>query len=119
MFTTEETTFVDIIFFQFRSFIFKENQIVVEEDNPSEENVTELLDGIDIDDIGNLEDLLRIVFIYEECANLKVFVGGGELTRHINKRRNQALYKLIDVHSATNVLCESISAVSMWNIVNQ
>ena len=36
--------------------------------------VKEELDGIDIDDIGNLEDLLRIVFIYEECGNLKVFV---------------------------------------------
>ena len=41
----------------------------------------EKLDGIDVDDIENLEDLLRIVFIYEDCGNLKVFVGGGELTR--------------------------------------
>ena len=32
----------------------------------------EKLDGIDIDDIGNLEDLLRLVFI-RECGNLKVF----------------------------------------------
>ena len=60
MFTTEETTFADIDFFQFpKSFTFKENHIV-EENNPSEKNVTEELDGIDIDDIGNLEDLLRI-----------------------------------------------------------
>ena len=58
MFTTEETTFTYIDFFY--SFIFKENQVIVEEDNPSEKNVTEELDGIDIDDIGNLEDLLRI-----------------------------------------------------------
>ena len=28
--------------------------------------VKEELDGIDIDDTGNLEDLLRIVFIHEE-----------------------------------------------------
>ena len=28
------------------------------------------LGGIDIDDIGNLEDLLRIVFIHEEYGNL-------------------------------------------------
>ena len=60
---------------------------MVEEDNPSEKNVTEELDGIDIDDIGNLEDLLRIVFIHEECGNLKVFVGGGELTRNINEKK--------------------------------
>ena len=46
--------------------------------------VTEELDGIDIDDIGNLEDLLRIVFVHEEWGNLKVFVDGGELTVNIN-----------------------------------
>ena len=59
----------------------------MEEANPSEKNVTEELDGIDIDDTGNLEDLLRIVFIHEECENLKIFVGGGELNRHINKKK--------------------------------
>ena len=46
--------------------------------------VKEELDGIDICDIGNLEDLLRIVLIHEECGNLKSFVDGGELTRNIN-----------------------------------
>ena len=35
------------------SFIFKENHIV-EENKPSEKNVTEELNGIDIDGIGNL-----------------------------------------------------------------
>ena len=49
--------------------------------------VKEELNGIDIDDIGNLEDLLRIVFIHEECGNLKVFVDGGELTTNINKKK--------------------------------
>ena len=49
--------------------------------------VKEELDGIDIDDIGNLENLLRIMFIHEEYGNLKVFVGGGELTRNINKKK--------------------------------
>ena len=47
--------------------------------------VKEELEGIDLDDIGNLEDLPRIVFIHEEWGNLKVFVDGGELTRNINK----------------------------------
>ena len=45
--------------------------------------VKEELDYIDIDDIGNLEDLLRIVFLHEEFGNLKVFVDDGELTRNI------------------------------------
>ena len=59
----------------------------MEENNPSEKNVTEELDGIDIGGIGNLEDSLRIVFVHEECWNLKVYVGGGELTRHTNKKK--------------------------------
>ena len=31
----------------------------------------EKLDGIDIDDLENLEDSPRLVFIDEECGNLK------------------------------------------------
>ena len=31
----------------------------------------EKLGGIDIDDLGNLEDSPRLVFIDEECGNLK------------------------------------------------
>ena len=27
------------------------------------------------------------MFIHEECENLKVFVGCGELTRHINEKK--------------------------------
>ena len=49
--------------------------------------IKEELDGIDINDTGNLEDLLRIVFIHEECGNLKVLVDDGELTRDINKKK--------------------------------
>ena len=57
--------------------------------NPSEKIVIakEELDGIDIDDTGNLEYLLRIVFIHEECGNLIVFVDGRELTGNINKKK--------------------------------
>ena len=47
--------------------------------------VKEKLNGIDIDNIGNLEDLLRIVLIHEECGNLQVIVDGGDLTRNVNK----------------------------------
>ena len=47
--------------------------------------IKEELDGIDIYDIGNLEDLLRIVLIHEECGNLQVIVDGGDLTRNVNK----------------------------------
>ena len=44
--------------------------------------------GIDIDNIGSLEDLPRIAFIREECGNTKGFVDGGELARNINKKNN-------------------------------
>ena len=47
--------------------------------------VREELDSVGIDDTGHLEDLLRVVFINEECGNFKVFADGGELTRIINK----------------------------------
>ena len=49
--------------------------------------VKEEINDIDIDDIGNLEDLLRILFIHEECGNLKVSVDGGELNRIINEKK--------------------------------
>ena len=57
------------------SFIFRENYVFIEEkDNPSDEvaMVEEELDGIDIDSTANLVDLLRLMFIDEECGNLKV-----------------------------------------------
>ena len=57
------------------SFIFRENYVFIEEkDNPSDEvaMVEEELDGIDIDGTANLVDLLRLMFIDEECGNLKV-----------------------------------------------
>ena len=49
--------------------------------------VEEELDGIDLDDIGNLEDLLRLVFINEKCENLIVVRDGGERTRNKNQKK--------------------------------
>ena len=60
--------------------------------------VKEELDGIDVDDIGNLEDLLRIAFIHEECVTVE------SLLEILTNKRSQAFYKLIDVHSVTNVI---------------
>ena len=47
--------------------------------NPSNKvaTVEEELDGINIDDIGNLMDFPRLMFIDEECGNIKVVVDGG------------------------------------------
>ena len=49
--------------------------------------VEEDLDCIDTDDIGNLEDSPRLVFIDEECGNLIVVIDGGKLTRNINQKK--------------------------------
>ena len=40
------------------------------------------------------------------------------LLEQLTKRKSQAFYKLIDVHSVTNVLGDIISSINMWNIVN-
>ena len=56
--------------------------------------VKEELDGIDINDIGNFEDLLRIVFIHKECGNLKVFIDDGELTRNITKKKKPGVLQV-------------------------
>ena len=58
-----------------RSSIFKENRIFIEEkDNPSDKVVIveEELDDVDIDGIGNLVDLPRLMLIDQQCGNLKI-----------------------------------------------
>ena len=71
--------------------------------------VYEELNYTDIDEIGNIEDSPRLVFIYEECGNLVVV--------HINqKKKSEVLQSLIGVHSAKNIVGESIYSVAMWNI---
>ena len=40
--------------------------------------------GIEKVDISNLQDLVRLVLISEECRNLKVVIDGIEFTRNIN-----------------------------------
>ena len=68
------------------SFTFKGNHVIIrKEDNPSEKFVIfeEELDGI-----GNLEDLPRIVCIDKKCRNLIVFLY-GDFTRSINQNRTE------------------------------
>ena len=64
--------------------IFKENHVLIKGDNPSELFIVEEeLGGIDRDDIENLEDLLRLVLISDECGYPNVVVDDGELTINI------------------------------------
>ena len=67
----------------------KKNHGFIEKSNLSEKHVIveEELDCSDIDDIGNLEDSPRLVFIDEGCGNLIVVNDGGELTRNINQKK--------------------------------
>ena len=61
--------------YYFSSFILNHpNHGFIEEDYPSEKVVIveEELNRVDINDIGNLENLIRFVFIDEECGNFKV-----------------------------------------------
>ena len=73
----------------------------------------------DIDDIGNLEDLLRIVFIHEECGILKYSLMVESLLKILTNRRNQVFYKLIDVHFVANVIGEYFfnTNVEYWESV--
>ena len=75
--------------FDFSSTIFKNITVSLKESNSSEKNVIveEELDCIDKDDIRNLEDSPRLVFMNEECVNLIVVNGGGELTENISLKR--------------------------------
>ena len=69
--------------------------------------VKEELDSTDKDDLGNLEDLLRIVFIHEKCGTLKYSLTVESLLQILTNRKNQAFYKL------TDVIGESIFSIPM------
>ena len=56
---------------------FQKKNVIAEEE----------LDCIDIDDIVNLEDSPRLVFIDEERGNLIGVNDGGELTRNNQKKK--------------------------------
>ena len=54
-------------------------------DRAQEANIYEInIVGTEKVDIVNLDDLLRVVFIDEECGNHRVVIDGGEVTRSIN-----------------------------------
>ena len=59
------TCFAFLVLISLKKQLFK--NVIVEEE----------LDCIDIDDIGNLEDSPRLVFINEECGNLIVVNDDG------------------------------------------
>ena len=79
--------------FYFSSIIFKNITVSLKKATLQKKNVIveEELDCIDIDDIGNLEDLPRLVFIDQECGNLVVVNDDGELPRNISQKKSDVL----------------------------
>ena len=60
-----------------------------------------------------------MVLIDDTVAILMYSFMVESLLEILTKKGNQALYKLTDVLSVANVPGNSISSISMWNIVNQ
>lgn len=85
------------IFFDFSSFIFKINHVVIDEESPSDKIVTiegELL-GTDIYEIGKLRRFTKIsVFMYEEFGNLKVFLMVESLLEILEKEEDRRFTSL-------------------------
>ena len=85
---TWKQRYLQIIFLS--SFNIKENHVFIEEkDNLSEKVIIaeEELDCVDMDGIGNVENLPRLVLIDKECENCNVVADGGKLTGNINKKK--------------------------------
>ena len=77
----------------------------------------EELDGIDIDETGNLEDSPRLMFIDEECGNLLVVNDSGELSGNTTqKKKSDVQMKTYRCPLSDKCCGESISSVTMWNI---
>ena len=53
--------------------------------------MTKIVHGIHVDEIGNLQDLLRLVFIYEESGYIKKSLMVERLIEISTKRRSQML----------------------------
>ena len=73
---------------------FQKNFTVSLKKQPFRKNVIaeEELDCIVIDDIGNLGDSPRFVFIDEGYGGLIVVYDSGELSRNITQKKNQTFY---------------------------
>ena len=70
----------------------------------------EELDAIDIDGIGNLVDLPRLMFINEKCWNLKVVVDSGWFTRNNNrKRKSRSSYPEVSLVKGVLKICSKFT----------
>ena len=86
------------------SFNFEENHLFVEEGNPQTKLIQLRKNKMELIQMVLETYLPKIIFIDEECGNLKVVFEGGQFTRNNNSKRKSEVYKPIDVHSVTNGL---------------
>ena len=91
----EETTLADIKVFFFW-FYFRKKLRFHSRGNPFRKSCycwERTIDGIDVDDIGNVEDSPRLVFIHEECKNLIVVSDCGKLTTNIKQKKKSGVFQ--------------------------
>ena len=113
----EETTFANIAFLIFFSFAFKVIHVFIEKEDNASNKVVIVEEELDC--IGNLEDLPRVVFFNEGCWNIKVAVDVGEFTTNVNKKRKPDVVQTYRCPLSTYAIGENVSSISMQNIVNQ
>ena len=86
------------------SFIFEKKSRFYWRGKPSNKvnAVHEEQDGIDV--TGNLMDWPKLMFINEECGNLKLVVDGGLFTRNNNRKRKPEALQAYRCHSVKNAI---------------
>ena len=80
------TCFIFLVFFSKYYGFVKKNQY-----KKKEVIFEKKLDCIDRDDIGNIEDSSRLVFIDEECGNIIVVNDDEECTGNISQKKSDVL----------------------------
>ena len=101
--------------------ILNQNELFIEEKNPSEELAIseEEIAALDTSAMKetNVEDLPKLIFIDEKSGNMTVVVHEGGIRKEEKAILIHESYLLIDVHFVVNVTRVSYSMKSMSNIV--
>ena len=110
----EETTFADIDFFFMFLVLFSKQIKFSMKKTTLQKNVIveEELDGIGRNGIGNLDDLLKLMLINQDCWNPHVVVDGGEVARYINQQKKPDVLPVCSCPICDNAIDKSISSIA-------